>query len=151
MGCGASNAGGGGASGGTRTESRRGKGGGSGRDAVADYVAVFLTQPIFHAQVQAALRTTAKEPAEQKAALAALETIRSKLADYCDVSGGAARSAFNAKLRSSLSDDQCEAFAALRCDFCAHVVAHTFAHILLTCCSRFAHVLLVFSCAGSIR
>ena len=126
MGCGASNAGGGGASGGTKSEARHK--GSSARDAVAAYVQVFLTQPIFHAQVQSALRAdTAKEPAEKQASLAALDTIRSKLADFCDVSGAAERSAFNAKLRATLSDEQCEAFAALRLDpvKLAHVTMET--------------------------
>jgi hypothetical protein len=113
MGCGASSGSAAAGAGSARTEGRGGKN--AKRDAIAVYVSTFLTQPIFHAQMQAALRSDAKDD-EKARSLQALDTVRNKLADFCDVSGGAQRSAFNVKLRSSLSDAQCEAFADLRLD-----------------------------------
>lgn len=111
MGCGASSSGS--SKGVSRTERRAAKS--AQREAVTAYVSTFLTQPIFHAQMQAVLSLT-KNGDENADDLQALATVRSKLADYCNVFGGAERNAFNDKLRSSLSEAQCEAFVALRLD-----------------------------------
>lgn len=125
MGCGASSGPKGlGAVRGSRTERRSAKD--TQRETIAAYVSTFLTQPIFHAQMQTALRVGANDD-EKARCLQALEVLRTKLADYCDVFGGAERHAFNTKLRSSLSEAQCEAFTALRLDpvKLAHVVMQT--------------------------
>lgn len=111
MGCGASSSHTGSGAGGTRTERRAAEN--SQREVIAAYVSTFLMQPIFHAQMQAALRQGGDND-DKARGVEALETVRTKLADYCDIFSG--DNAFNAKLRASLSEAQCEAFAALRLD-----------------------------------
>ena len=125
MGCGPSSSHSGSGGGGARTERRAAEN--SQREVIGAYVSTFLMQPIFHARMQSALRQGGDNN-DKARGLEALETVRTKLADYCDVfSDDADHNAFNAKLRASLSEAQCEAFAALRLDpvKLAHAVMDT--------------------------